>query len=241
MSWYKKLTGQTVDDSLISKKDDEITLKDLLEGNVSKENAHTAEYLKNLAKATGLSIEVVWEMFLTDKKHEFDENYQMLKKFINYSQNEWDKAVKDPTIHDNDKISTIVVSYDYGGVHYTVAYVINETTGELIEQPTNSVFSGLIGYFGGEHAGGIPEDFPKEDMPEPVPFREYIVDASGNLGTGAEVYSSLDIGSRDTVSGKEYLEEKEEQRKREKLEEEIRRQQMVNPSRNGASAEDFGG
>lgn len=30
MSWYKKLTGQTVDDSLISKKDDEITLKDLL-------------------------------------------------------------------------------------------------------------------------------------------------------------------------------------------------------------------
>lgn len=241
MSWYQKLTGRAVSDSLVSKKDDEITLEDLIEGKISKENQATLDRLKKLAEATGLSLEAVWEMFLQDKKHELNENYQMLKKFINYGQNEWDKVVKDPAIHDDDKISTIVVSYDYGGVHYTVSYVINETTGELIEQPTNGPLSGLIGYFGGEHAGGIPEDFPKTKVPKPVPFNEYIVDASGNLGSGAEVYSSLDIGSRDTVSGKEYLEEKEEQRKREKLEEEIRRQKMLNPSRNGTSAEDFGG
>ena len=242
MSWYKKLTGKDVSDSLISKKDDEITLKDLLEGNVSKENMQTAEYLKNLAKATGLSLEVVLQMFLTDKKHELNEDYQMLKKFINYGQNEWDKAVKDPTIHDNDKISTIVVSYDYGGVHYTVAYVINETTGELIKQPSNSPFSGLIGYFGGEHAGGIPEDFPRLDVPDPVPFEEYFVDSiGGGLGAWGEINDSLDVGSRDTVSGKEYLEEIEERKKREKIEEEIRRQQMINPNRNGTSYEDFGG
>ncbi|AGV74221.1 hypothetical protein [Lactococcus cremoris] len=222
MSWYKKLTGKDVSDSLISKKDDEITLEDLLTGNVSKENQDTLEHLKKLAEATGLSLEAVWKMFVKDKKHEFNENYQMLKNFINYGQNEWDKAFDDPTIHDNDKISTIVVSYEYGGIDYTVAYVINETTGELIEQPTNSPLSGLLALLGGV------DDGTSDDRLDPVKKIQLAI--GGNFSSAAGILGSLKISERDTITGKEYLDDRNLEKELAKEKEEIRRKQELSNS-----------
>ncbi|MCT0016477.1 hypothetical protein EFE32_06385 [Lactococcus lactis subsp. lactis] len=222
MSWYKKLTGKDVNDSLISKKADEITLEDLLTGNVSKENQDTLEHLKKLAEATGLSLEAVWKLFVKDKKHEFNENYQMLKNFINYGQNEWDKAFDDPTIHDNDKISTIVVSYEYGGIDYTVGYVINETTGELIEQPTNSPLSGLLALLGGV------DDGTTDDRLDPVKKIQLAI--GGNFSSATGILGSLKTSERDTITGKEYLDDKNLEKELAKEKEEIRRKQELSNS-----------
>jgi Bacillus transposase protein. len=218
MSWYKKLTGKDVSDSLISKKDDKITLEDLLTGNVSKENIQTAEDLKNLAKATGLSLEVVWQMFLTDKKHELNENYQMLKKFIDYSKDQWDKAVKAPVIHDTDKITTTITSWSAVGI--TVVEIKNETTGEVISQ-SNDGFEEFMNSFNGgngEH-DTIINGPSKEELRQPtIPSStEIINDTKDSLEGGilngiaqAIILSKKDAVKTETtvISGKEYLKNK---------------------------------
>ncbi len=113
LSWYQKLTGKTVDDSLISKKDDEITLEELLTGNVSKENQETLEQLKSIAKATGMSIESVWSLFCKGAKNEWAK-----------ASHSWQK----PEIGANDKIVKTIFYTNQGSE--TVIY--NETTNEVL-------------------------------------------------------------------------------------------------------------
>ena len=121
MSWYKKLTGKDVNDSLISKKDDEITLKDLLEGNVSKENQETLEQLKSIAKATGMKIEDVWNMFYKYGKTEFDKAKN---------------AVGEHKVSDDDIIKTYTLTYvdPSSKVQHGMTIIYDETTGQVLSQ-----------------------------------------------------------------------------------------------------------
>jgi Bacillus transposase protein. len=121
LSWYQKLTGKTVDDSLISKKDNEITLKDLLEGNVSKENQATLEQLKSIAKATGMKIEDVWNMFYKYGKIEFDKAKN---------------AVGEHKVSDDDIIKTYTLTYfdPSSKVQHGMEIVYDETTGQVLSQ-----------------------------------------------------------------------------------------------------------
>lgn len=121
MSWYKKLTGKDVNDSLISKKDDTITLKDLLEGNVSKENQATLEQLKSIAKVTGMKIEDVWNMFYKYGKTEFDKAKN---------------AVGEHKVSDDDIIKTYTLTYfdPSSKVQHGMEIVYDETTGQVLYQ-----------------------------------------------------------------------------------------------------------
>ena len=121
MSWYKKLTGKDVSDSLISKKDDKITLKDLLEGNVSKENQETLEQLKSIAKATGMKIEDVWNMFYKYGKTEFDKAKD---------------AIGEHKVSDDDIIKTYTLTYldPSSKVQHGMEIIYDETTGQVLSQ-----------------------------------------------------------------------------------------------------------
>lgn len=225
MNWYKKLTGKTVDDSLISKKDDEITLQDLLEGNVSKENQETLEQLKSIAKATGMKIEDVWNMFYKYGKTEFDKAKN---------------AVGAHKVSDDDIIKIYNVSYGpRGNPTNGLIVVINETTGEIISQSGGNPIESL-----GDSESDILSYFPKQLEPNGTIPKFTIAEGAsyvgGSIGKASGIYESTSHYST-TMSGKDYLNEQKEQSKRKKLEEEIKKQQTINPNRNGVSSEDFGG
>lgn len=222
MSWYKKLTGKDVSDSLISKKDDKITLKDLLEGNVSKENQETLEQLKSIAKATGMKIEDVWNMF------------------YKYGKSEYDKTKMSKDISESDRIVVYNVSYGpKGDPTNGLIVVVNETTGQIISQSGGNPLesfddseSDILSYF--------PKEFePDGSIPRPAPA-ERAASVGGSIGKAASIYSTKS-NYKVVMNGKEYLEQKKEQEERKRLEESIRKQQTINPNRQGTSSEDFGG
>ncbi|MBK0084560.1 hypothetical protein IAE51_11730 [Lactococcus sp. S64] len=208
MSWYKKLTGKDVSDSLISKKDDEITLKDLLEGNVSKENQETFEQLKKLAEATGMSLQAVWNLFSESKKKEFSENFEDFQKFIKYGENEWNKAVKTPEVHGNDVIKIITIHYEYGGTTYTAVYKVNETTNTLLFQSGGGWLDEFKTYnFGADqrddlYGGDFGENAPADNKEV---FFDGVLGLESALQIDSEVRKSFKI-QEDTISGKKYLE-----------------------------------
>ncbi|AWN64887.1 hypothetical protein LL14B4_01250 [Lactococcus lactis subsp. lactis] len=222
MSWYKKLTGKDVSDSLISKKDDEITLKDLMEGNVSKENQETLEQLKSIAKATGMKIADVWNMF------------------YKYGKSEYDKTKISKDISENDRIVVYNVSYGpKGNPTNGLIVVVNETTKQIISQSGGNPLesfddseSDVLSYF--------PKEFePDGSIPRPAPA-ERAASVGGSISKAAGIYNTKS-NYKVVMNGKEYIEQKKAQEERRKLEEKIRQQQTINPNRQGSSAEDFGG
>lgn len=222
MSWYKKLTGKDVSDSLISKKDDEITLKDLMEGNVSKENQETLEQLKSIAKATGMKIADVWNMF------------------YKYGKSEYDKTKISKDISENDRIVVYNVSYGpKGNPTNGLIVVVNETTKQIISQSGGNPLesfddseSDVLSYF--------PKEFePDGSIPRPAPA-ERAASVGGSISKAAGIYNTKS-NYKVVMNGKEYIEQKKAQEERKKLEENIRQQQTINPNRQGSSAEDFGG
>lgn len=208
MSWYKKLTGKDVSDSLISKKDDEITLDDLLTGNVSKENQATFERLKNLAEATGMSLQAVWNLFSERKKKELSENFEDFQKFIKYGENEWNKAVRTPEVHGDDTIKIITIHYEYGGITYTAVYKINETTNTLLFQSGGGWIDEFKTYnFGADqrddlYGGDFGENAPADNKEV---FFDGVLGLESALQIDSEVKKSFKI-QEDTISGTKYLE-----------------------------------
>jgi hypothetical protein len=208
MSWYKKLTGKDVNDSLISKKDDEITLKDLLEGNVSKENQATFEQLKKISEATGMSLQAVWNLFSESKKKEFSENFEDFQKFIKYGKNEWNKAVKTPEVHGDDTIKIITIYYEYGGTTYTAVYKVNETTNTLLFQSGGGWVDEFKTYnFGADqrddlYGGDFGENGPADNKEV---FFDGVLGLESALQIDSEVRKSFKI-QEDTMSGTKYLE-----------------------------------
>lgn len=208
MSWYKKLTGKDVNDSLISKKDDEITLKDLLEGNVSKENQETFERLKKLAEATGMSLQAVWNLFSESKKKELSENFEDFQKFIKYGENEWNKAVKTPEVDGDDTIKIITIYYEYGGTTYTAVYKVNETTNTLLFQSGGGWLDEFKTYnFGDDqrddlYGGDFGENAPADNKEV---FFDGVLGLESALQIDSEVRKSFKI-QEDTISGTKYLE-----------------------------------
>lgn len=207
MSWYKKLTGQTVDDSLISKKDEEITLKDLLEGNVSKENQETLEQLKSIAKATGMSIESVWNMFCKGAK------------------NEWDKAThswQKPKVSPSDKIVKTIFYTNQGSE--TVIY--NETTNEVLSISGGGYLDKLVTFNANEswekkkEKDAQQNDYFQRDEPETdeeltkrqeieKSLKQFYDTYSGSwdsIMSGIDFWNSYESETTN-MSGQEYLEE----------------------------------
>lgn len=202
MSWYKKLTGKDVSDSLISKKDDEITLKDLLEGNVSKENQETLEQLKSIAKATGMSIESVWNLFCKGAK------------------NEWDKAShswKQPKVSANDKIVKTVFFTNQGSE--TVIY--NQTTNEVLSISGGGYLEKLITFnatdSGGKAQGNryVTKNKPEADS-EPTKSEKVQQGLKRVYDTYSGAWNSINAAAEfkasyksDTtkMTGEEYLDE----------------------------------
>ena len=213
MSWYKKLTGQTVDDSLISKKGDEITLKDLLEGNVSKENQETLEQLKSIAKATGMKLADVWNMFYEYGKTEFDKAKG---------------AVGEHRVSDNDVIKIYNVSYGpKGDPTNGLIVVINETTGEIISQSGGNALESL-----GDAESGILDYFPEEYVKNPKVkpgtggnTGEGVAAMGGDIGKAAGIYDSMESWNQ-TITGKEYSDKIFKQKENMKEAEEIRKAQF---------------
>lgn len=208
MSWYKKLTGKDVNDSLISKKDDEITLDDLLTGNVSKENQATFERLKKLAETTGMSLQAVWNLFSESKKKELSENFEDFQKFIKYGENEWNKAVRTSEVHGDDTIKIITIHYEYGGITYTAVYKINETTNTLLFQSGGGWIDEFKTYnFGADqrddlYGGDFGENAPADNKEV---FFEGVLGLESALQIDSEVKKSFKI-QEDTMSGTKYLE-----------------------------------
>ncbi|MCT0017169.1 hypothetical protein EFE32_10110 [Lactococcus lactis subsp. lactis] len=197
LSWYQKLTGKNVDNSLISKKDDEITLKDLLEGNVSKENQATLEQLKSIAKATGMKIEDVWNMF------------------YKYGKTEYDKTKMSKDIDECDKIVVYNVSYGpKGDPTNGLIVVVNETTGQIISQSGGNPLESFD-----DSESDVLSYFPKElegngNIPRPAPA-ERAASVGGSVAKAAGIYNTKSNYTV-TMNGKEYLEQKKEQEERRK-------------------------
>ncbi|AWN65808.1 hypothetical protein LL14B4_06310 [Lactococcus lactis subsp. lactis] len=207
LSWYQKLTGKNVDDSLISKKDDEITLKDLLEGNVSKENQATLEQLKSIAKATGMSIESVWNLFCKGAK------------------NEWDKAShswKQPKVNASDKIVKTIFYTNQGSE--TIIY--NQTTNEVISISGGGYLEKLVTFNANEswekkkEKDAQANDYFQRDEPETNEELSKRQEIEGSLkqfydtysGSWDSIMSGIDFwNSYESVttnmSGQEYLDE----------------------------------
>lgn len=207
MSWYKKLTGKDVNDSLISKKDDEITLKDLLEGNVSKANQETLEQLKSIAKATGMSIESVWNLFCKGAK------------------NEWDKAShswKQPKINANDKIVKTVFFTNQGSE--TVIY--NETTNEVLSMSGGGYLEKLITFNANDSSKAQGNKYIKKYSPktdeEPTKLEKFQTDLKKKYDTYSGAWNSLNAAAEfnasyksetTKISGEEYLKEYNKEKK----------------------------
>lgn len=204
MSWYKELTGKDVSDSLISKKDDEITLKDLMEGNVSKENQETLEQLKSIAKATGMSIESVWNLFCKGAK------------------NEWDKAShswKQPQVNANDKIVKTIFYTNQGSE--TVIY--NQTTNEVLSISGGGYLEKLITFNATDSSGKAKgNSYIKKYNPptseEPTKLQKIQAKLKQNYDTVSGAWNDIVAASEfeksyksesTNMSGQEYLDEYE--------------------------------
>lgn len=204
MSWYKNLTGKDVSDSLISKKDDEITLKDLLEGNVSKENQETLSQLKSIAKVTGMNIESVWNLFCKGAK------------------NEWDKAShswKQPKVNASDKIVKTIFYTNQGSE--TVIY--NQTTNEVLSISGGGYLEKLITFNATDSSGKAKgNSYIKKYNPptseEPTKLQKIQAKLKQNYDTVSGAWNDIVSASEfqksyksesTNMSGQEYLDEYE--------------------------------
>lgn len=114
---------------------------------------------------------------------------------------EFGKLSPENRISATDKISTVVVSYDYGGATYSVAYVINETTNQLIKQISGNSYIPLTSYFGG--SSPLVDDGTLEDR---ILLIRRIQTALGiSYSSAAEVYDTMKSTVSTTFSGEEYL------------------------------------
>lgn len=234
MSWYKKLTGKDVSDSLISKKDDEITLKDLLEGNVSKENQETLEQLKSIAKATGMKIEDVWSMFYKYGKTEFDKAKD---------------AVGEHKVSDDDIIKTYTFTYvdSTSNVQHGMTIVRDETTGQVLSQKGwggDGEWENVLKKFGGGEIKRVSQKYSTFDESN----KEVYDNASNSrlAATGlksiadtlerAKQYMKTKNTSIDTSSGKDYNESvKAEAEAKIKAEQEREKAQRIKDLQNMSS------
>jgi Bacillus transposase protein. len=226
MSWYKKLTGKEVNDSLISKKDDKITLEDLLSGNVSKENQATLEQLKSIAKATGMKIEDVWNIFYKYGKTEFDKAKN---------------AVGEHKVSDEDIVKTYTVTYvdPASKVQHGMEIIYDETTGQVLSQKGwggDGEYEASLKKYG----SGFLTNYIKTYMQKNSDVQAFQDEIKGqtNFGTGVQKVADAIVRAQginsskkstvDVSSGKDYNQNKiKEKEAKQKIEEEQEKAERI--------------
>ncbi|QDK71577.1 hypothetical protein [Lactococcus protaetiae] len=116
MAWYKKLTGKDLDESLVSKKHNDLTLEDILTDNVSKENQATVEQLKKLAKVTGMTLAEVFAIYAQNQKEKISDAGQGVKNVWNFITGEFSKLHTENKVSADDVIKTIIYYTNQGNL-----------------------------------------------------------------------------------------------------------------------------
>ena len=200
LSWYKKITGKDISRDLLHEPD-KISASDIEEQEVANMNAETKAQLEQIALVTGLTLAQVIAMYAKASKTMAVKGGEVIHNVWDFISGEFEKLSPENRINATDKISTVVVSYDYGGATYSVAYVINETTNQLIKQISGNSYIPLISYFGG--SSPLVDDGTLEDR---ILLIRRIQTALGiSYSSAAEVYDTMKSTVSTTFSGEEYL------------------------------------
>lgn len=204
LSWYKKITGKDISRDLLHEPD-HLTASDIEEQEIANMNAETKAQLEQIALATGLTLAQVIAMYAKASKKMAIKGGEAIHNVWDFISGEFGKLSPENRISATDKISTVVVSYDYGGATYSVAYVINETTNQLIKQISGNSYIPLTSYFGG--SSPLVDDGTLEDR---ILLIRRIQTALGiSYSSAAEVYDTMKSTVSTTFSGEEYLQKLE--------------------------------
>ena len=234
MSWSSKLQNEKFSSNLIKEtktKADKISASDIEEQEVANMNAETKAQLEQIALATGLTLAQVIAMYAKASKKMAIKGGEIIHNVWDFISDEFGKLSPENRINATDKISTVVVSYDYGGATYSVAYVINETTNQLIKQISGNSYIPLISYFGG--SSPLVDDGTSDERIK-VAIKRIQVALGISYSSAAEVYETMKSTVSSTFSGEEYLHKLELEKLKAEKEAELRAQEnQINSHWNG--------
>lgn len=201
LSWYKKITGKDISRDLLHEPS-HLTASDLEEQEIAGMNAHTKAQLEQIALATGLTLAEVIALYAKASKTMAVKGGEVIHNVWDFISGEFGKLSPENRINATDKISTVVVSYDYGGATYSVAYVINETTNQLIKQISGNSYIPLTSYFGSSST--LVDDGTSDERIK-VAIKRIQVALGVDYSSALEIYDSMKSTVSSTFSGEEYL------------------------------------
>ena len=165
-------------------------------------NSETKAQLEQIALATGLTLAEVIALYGKASKTMAVKGGEAIHNVWEFISGEFVKLSLENRINATDKISTVVVSYDYGGATYSVAYVINETTNQLIKQISGNSYIPLTSYFGSSST--LVDDGTSDERIK-VAIKRIQVALGVDYSSALEIYDSMKSTVSSTFSGEEYL------------------------------------
>jgi len=250
LSWYKKMTGKDIRRDLLHEPN-HLTASDIEEQEVANMNAKTKAQLEQIALATGLTLAQVIAMYAKASKTMAIKGGEVIHNIWDFISGEFNKTKHNNHISDTDIIKTITTSYvdPSSGVQHGVAFVINETTGEIISQKSwglNGEIQNIIFKFGGPQIKKTSEKYAIKS-PSIQKLQKYQSNSKGQgmglieLGKVFDRAKSINASlsmSEVNSTGKEYQEslkkaEEEMRRKKEQQERERHIKEMQNISNGG--------
>ncbi|MBL3715656.1 hypothetical protein GHK52_02250 [Lactococcus garvieae] len=236
LSWYKKMTGKSISKNLLHAPK-HIKLGEIEMAKVSQMNAKTQARLKRLAKEAGLTLAEAMALYIEASRTVLTKTGEGAGNVWDFISKEFGKLNPQNRVKGGDIIKTVVYYTNSG----EVKIIYNETQNVVLSfgggvMANMNKFNGINADSGVEYVA--PQEQSKgwkKGQEQQAEKGQMTLDILGDLTSAKDFVNSYKFEEKESISGKEYLDNLAKEKERKLQEEAIKAQQRISGGGNPAS------